>query len=132
MRIYVAGPFTKALFCYAVASELEAAGHEIVSRWHDGPPADEVTSQRGAHVAMTQNVADLARADVLLVLGLRGACETLCELGRFPLLVPEGRIVYLAWDAKVPLTAWACATVVDATRCDSFSAIMRAACGALA
>ena len=26
MRIYVAGPFTKALFCYAVASELEAAG----------------------------------------------------------------------------------------------------------
>lgn len=77
MEIYVATDFGRAADAEAVASACREAGHFVVSRWHGHASGAEVAAARrvggpsdraAATAAAIRNVADLERAEVLIVL----------------------------------------------------------------
>lgn len=86
MRIYVAAPWVRKADAIEAGERLRDAGHEITSRWftHEGDPNDAT----GATVDISRiraqahdDIADVGRADVLVVLNLQKSEGKAVETG---------------------------------------------------
>jgi nucleoside 2-deoxyribosyltransferase len=73
-KVYVAGPITRREDCALAAALLNDAGIVVVSTWHDVKLSKED--------ALPVNIADLAKAELVLVVMGPGAKETYVEIGR--------------------------------------------------
>lgn len=90
MKVYIAAPWVRRLTAISVGDQFIAAGHEVTSRWfyHEtsagGDPNDATGSSSPIanirHQAL-EDIADVRRADVLVVLNLQKSEGKAVETG---------------------------------------------------
>lgn len=108
-RIYIASAFGERTRAESYAVRLSALGHEIVSRWHapNTKVKDEllITDRERAKL-LRANIADLGRADLVLVIGYAGTPRATwgeaafaIALGKPVLFVTRGARGRCLWDS---------------------------------
>ena len=72
MRIYLAAPWKHRLHAHTVAKQIRAAGHQIVSRWHDewALRDDHETTDDEMRVEAQKDIDDVRESQVMLVLNI--------------------------------------------------------------
>lgn len=108
--VYLAGPYRHRHVAADVAELLRRKGVVVTSRWHDGPAEVEPAERWALQRIVKGNVADMARARRIVVLGLEGGMETWVELGR--------ALAWQGWIAQVArnnVLAWAARRLLRAT-----------------
>lgn len=87
MKVYIAGPWVRRPEVREAAKKLEAAGHEVTSRWlyeHEGNPNDSsglLNPDSYIREQALDDVADVLRADVFIILNLQKSEGKAFEMG---------------------------------------------------
>src|SRR3954462_13332354 len=88
MKIYVAAPWVRRPEAIEVGKRFVAAGHELTCRWFDhqtdGDPMDSTgvtCNPASIRFQATEDIADVRRADVLIVLNLQKSEGKAVETG---------------------------------------------------
>lgn len=88
MKVYIAAPWVRRPEAIRIGKQFTAAGHELTSRWFhhvtDGDPMDSsgiTCNQESIRFQAREDIADVRRADVLVVLNLQKSEGKAVETG---------------------------------------------------
>jgi nucleoside 2-deoxyribosyltransferase len=90
MRVYIAAPWVRRPEAIAIGEQFKAAGHELTSRWfyHETSPGGDPMDATGLTSPLSniqhqanEDIADVRRADVLVVLNLQKSEGKAVETG---------------------------------------------------